>query len=185
MGNAQYAGSTPIPIDPIDLPTATPRPSLAFTYAAYTAEKLGLTFESIIGFDVDDTQEGVYILTEPADQQKDGVTVVITLTVSSVTSNYKENDIKTDLRTLLDTMGTVNYTEWKPTSVAARTLLDKPGYYADYRGVLYGGAIERGRVHMALIGGNKLLKLQITCPGWYNTSYMTVYTHIRNTIKAI
>ena len=33
----QYAGATPILINPIDMPTATPRPPLAFSFAPYTA----------------------------------------------------------------------------------------------------------------------------------------------------
>lgn len=36
-----YAGSTPIPLDPIDMPTPTPRPSLSFTYGDYSAASVG------------------------------------------------------------------------------------------------------------------------------------------------
>ena len=34
-GERVYAGATPIPIDPIDMPTPTPRPELTFTYGEY------------------------------------------------------------------------------------------------------------------------------------------------------
>jgi hypothetical protein len=37
---------------------------------------------------------------------------------------------------------------------------------------------------MAKLDG-KVLTLHITCPGWYNTDYMNVYTHIRDTIKLL
>ena len=42
-GRQIYAGATPIPLDPIDLPTATPRKPLSFSYAQVSAN--GLTFE--------------------------------------------------------------------------------------------------------------------------------------------
>ena len=38
---------------------------------------------------------------------------------------------------------------------------------------------------MAIIGNNKLLTLHITCPGWYNSSYMKIYDNIYSSIKAI
>jgi hypothetical protein len=49
---------------------------------------------------------------------------------------------------------------------------------------MFDGTIVRGRVHMALLDG-RLLTMHVSCPGWYNTDYMTVYTHIRDTLKAI
>ena len=43
---SEYAGATPVLIDPIDKPTPTPLPTLTFTYAKYEATALGLTFEA-------------------------------------------------------------------------------------------------------------------------------------------
>ena len=63
--------------------------------------------------------------------------------------------------------------------------MDGKGYYNNYRGVMSDGTIVRGRVHMAIIGNNKLLTLHITCPGWYNSSYMKIYDNIYSSIKAI
>ncbi len=184
-GNAVYAGSTPIPISPVDKPTATPRPTLTFSYGEYTADKLGLKFEAPLGYEVDDSQSGTYILTEPAAQQKDGYSAQITMQISTVASTYKETDIKNDLKAQLDAMGKVNYKEWSTTLTAERTLLKQPGYYANYRGVTYDDIIVRGRIHIALLEDNRLLTLHVTCPGWYNDSFMNVYTRIRNTLKEI
>lgn len=179
-----YAGSSPIPIDPVDMPSPTPRKALAFTYAKYTADKLGLSFESVAGYDVDDSQENIYKLTEPASSVKDNYAAEITLSFAPITKNYNINNVRTDLRSTLDNLGKINYKTWETTSTSKRTLLGKEGYYGNYRGVLFDGTIVRGRVHMAVVN-DKLLTLHVSCPGWYNTDYMSVYSHIRNTLKLL
>lgn len=178
------AGATPIPIDPVDLPTPTPRQALAFTYASYTAQSLGLTFESVAGYEVDATQPDTFILREPASMVKDNYAVEITLTITPVGRSYTINSLQTDLRTRLNDLGQVNFDEWQVTTISKRSLLDKDGYYGNYRGVMFDGTVIRGRVHMALLDG-RLLTLHVTCPAWYNSDYTTVYTHIRDTLKTI
>ena len=96
-GERVYAGATPIPIDPIDMPTPTPRPELTFTYGEYTAAKLGFTFKSAVGYTVDDSASDTYILTEPASAVRDGYPCVITLQVTPITSNYAAKDVQTAL----------------------------------------------------------------------------------------
>ena len=46
-------------------PPNAPSP-LTFTYAPYTATGLGLTFESVAGYTIDDSTPNTYILTEPS-----------------------------------------------------------------------------------------------------------------------
>ena len=178
------AGATPIPIDPVDLPIPTPRQALVFTYASYTADNLGLTFESVAGYEVDATQPDAFVLREPASMVKDNYPVEISFDITPVGSSYTISSLQTDLRTRLNDLGQVNYDEWQATTISRRSLLDKDGYYGNYRGVMFDGTIVRGRVHMALLDG-RLLTMHVSCPGWYNTDYMTVYTHIRDTLKAI
>jgi hypothetical protein len=156
---SQYAGATPILLDPIDMPTPTPQPPMVFTYQTYTATNLGLSFESVAGYDVDQSQPDSFILTEPASQQKDNYSVQISLIMTTVPGTYKAADIRADL--------------------------DAPGYYANYRGVRTDGTIIRGRVHMALMPNNRLLTLHVTNPAAYNTDYISVFTQIRNTLKAL
>lgn len=185
MPSSDYAGSTPIPLNPIDMPTPTPRTPLSFTYDTYTASRLGISFESVAGYEVDESLQDSFVLREPANQQKDNKGVVITLTVASVSNRYDKNDVKKDVTAKLKDLGSINYQSWRPTNPAERNLLKAPGYYADYRGVMMDGTIIRGRVHMALLPGNKLLTLHIEHPAEYNTDYIGVYTHIRNTMKTI
>ncbi len=185
LGVPLYAGATPIPLDPIDMPTPTPRQALTFTFASYTASKLGLTFESVAGYNVDDSQPDTFILTEPAEQQKDNVTVQFILQQSTVTANFSQNNIKQDVRTYVTDLGKVNYKDWRLYDTAERTLMGKQGYYVNYRGVMHDDTVVRGRVHMALMDNNKLLMLHFVCPANFNSDYTKVYGHIRDTLKAI
>lgn len=181
---AVHAGATPIPIDPVDMPTPTPRQALAFTYSKYTANNIGISFESVAGYEIDESQADSYILREPQEMVKDNYAVEISFQVTPTGSSYSLDNLRGELNTKLKDLGAINYTEWSVTSVSRRTLLGKDGYYGNYRGVMFDGTIVRGRVHMAKLDG-KVLTLHITCPGWYNTDYMNVYTHIRDTIKLL
>lgn len=181
----QFAGATPMMLDPIDMPTAPPRQPLAFTYASYSATKLGLTFESVAGYDVDDTASDAYILRQPENQVVDGYRTTFEFTITPVQSGYQKNDIRTDLRSKLEALGGEDYRTWSPTNQSERGLMNAPGFYANYRGVKTDGTIVRGRVHMALLSGNRLLTIHMSCPAEYNTDYTTVFTHIRSTLKAL
>ncbi len=182
--NKVYAGATPIPIDPIDLPTATPRPQLTFTFGEYTASKLGITFKSAVGYDVNENLPDKYILTEPAAAVKDNYPCTITLEITGITKNYSVADVKTSLSRYLAAEGE-QYDTWETMQAASKTLMNGKGYYNNYRGVLSDGTIVRGRVHMAIISDSQLLTLHISCPGWFNSSYMKIYDQIHSSIKPI
>lgn len=185
MGVALYAGATPIPLNPIDMPTPTPRQALTFTFASYTAGNLGLTFESVAGYTVDESQPDTYILSEPPEQQKDNVSAQFVLQSSSVAGNYTANNVKQDVRSYVTDLGKVNYKDWRLYDTAERTLMGKNGYYVNYRGVMHDDTVVRGRVHMALLDNNRLLMLHFVCPANFNSDYTKVYSHIRDTLKSI
>lgn len=181
-----YPGASPIPLDPVNMPSPTARPDLTFTFATYTASKLGISFESVAGYTVDDSQADVYVLTEPMEQQKENYSVVFTFSRTAVTNAYTITNLRSDLRTFAAELGKVNYQEWRVSSTADRTLMGKPGAYVTYRGVMHDGTIVRGRVHMALLDNNRVLTIHYTGPGEYNTDYSNnVFTRIRSTLKAI
>ena len=182
--NRIYAGATPIPIDPIDMPTPTPRPELTFTFGEYVSTKLGLTFKSAVGYEINENISGKYILTEPAAAVKDNYPCTITLEVSGITKTYSANDLKNDLARFLENEG-ASYTTWETYKAASKKLMNGTGYYNNYRGVLADGTIVRGRVHMAIISDTQRLTLHISCPGWYNSSYMKIYDAIHSSIKAL
>lgn len=181
-GNAVYAGASPVPLDPIDMPTATPRPALAFTYTAVSAESLGVQFEAPQGWMMDTTTPGTVVLMDP--QMYDGYNATMTVTVSSVASSYKLADAKKEVTAYLAALGK-GYSSWKTFEIASRTLLGKDGYYNNYRGELPDGTVVRGRVMVALLDGNKIMTVHMAAPGWYNESYMNVVSHFRDTLKSL
>lgn len=182
--NKIYAGATPIPIDPIDMPTPTPRPELTFTFGEYVSTKLGLSFKSAVGYEINENISGKYILTEPAAAVKDNYPCTITLEISGITKTYTANDLKNDLARYLENEGS-SYATWESMKAASKKLMNGTGYYNNYRGVLADGTIVRGRVHMAIISDTQRLTLHISCPGWYNSSYMKIYDAIQSSIKAL
>ncbi len=181
MGNNVYAGATPIPLDPIDMPTATPRPNLTFVYGPVEIASMRLSFEAPAGWQVDASQADTVVITDPT--AYDGYNAVMTISITPVASSYKLNDVKTTVRDKLKEIGQYNYTKWETTSLSARTLLKKDGFYANYRGEYYDGTVVRGRVMAALLDGNRIITLHMACPGWYNESYMNVVAHFRETAK--
>lgn len=180
-GQALYAGATPIPLDPIDMPTATPRPSLTFTYGQVDIPAMRLSFEAPAGWTADTSVADQVVLRDP--NTYDNYNATMTVKLSPVASSYKLSDVRTTVQDELKQIGQYNYSEWTTTTLSARTLLRKDGYYANYRGVLYDGTVVRGRVMVALLDNNQIITVHMSCPGWYNESYMNVVAHFRETLK--
>ena len=65
MMQSEFAGATPVKIDPVDKPTPTPLPKITFSYTTYNAPNLHLTFEGPAGWIADDLAADTYILTNP------------------------------------------------------------------------------------------------------------------------
>lgn len=181
LGNAVYAGATPIPLDPIDMPTPTPRPALTFTYGPVDPPNLGITFEAPAGWQADASQPNTLVITDL--NQYDGFNATMTISITPVDKNYKLNDVKNTVRDKLKEIGQYNYTKWETTTLSPRTLLKKDGFYANYRGEYYDGTVVRGRVMVALLDNNQIITVHMACPGWYNESYMNVVAHFRETAK--
>lgn len=181
-GNALYAGATPIPLDPIDMPTPTPRPSLAFSYSQMSFNELGLQFEAPQGWLMDTSTPNTVVLLDP--NTYDNYQAFLSVSVTSVPKDYKLSNVKQTLSDTLEEMSR-SYTEWKTYQADSRTLLDKDGYYNNFRGVMVDGNVVRGRVMVALLDNNRIITVTLSAPGWYNESYMNILTHFRDTLKAL
>lgn len=181
MGNNVYAGASPIPLNPIDMPTATPRPALTFAYGPVEIPSLRLSFEAPAGWTVDASAADTVVITDP--NTYDNYNASMTISITPVSNSYKLNDVKNTVRDKLKEIGQYNYSKWTTTTLSPRTLLKKDGYYANYRGEYYDGTVVRGRVMVALLDGNKIITLHMSCPGWYNESYMNVVAKFRDTVK--
>lgn len=178
-------GATPLALDPVDMPTPTPRPSLVFTYASYTTSNMPLnfTFEAPADWILDASVPGVITLTDPV--ARDGYQGYVTITMVTKDASYKMADMKNELNANVAALHATNFIEWKNESIENRTLVGKDGCYTTYRGVRYDNVIIRGRVHMALLDSNRVITVHLSAPGWYNESYTNVYKKIRETIKTI
>lgn len=176
-----YAGSTPIPLDPVDMPSPTPRPELSFTYGAYTAS-IGVSFEAPVGWLTDESQSELFTLSEPVEQIKEGQQCVVTISAVPVANNYSESNLKTEVTQRLDALGATNFIEWKPSLTATRYLMGSKGVYANYTGKLANGTEIGGRIHYVCID-KVLYSLEIVYPLGYKDSYLNVFSQIRETMK--
>ena len=177
---SDYAGATPVVIDPIDKPTPTPLPPLTFSYQVYDATKLHLSFEGPVGWVVNDSATDTFVLTNP----NAGVDYAAAVTVhaSSTNEQYSKNDLTREVKGMLDTIGATGFSNFSPSQTADRTLMDKSGVYANYTATTLEGVEVAGRVHATCI--NKVLyTVHITYPRGYRDTYIdTVYAQLRKTI---
>ncbi len=179
---SEYAGATPVVIDPIDKPTATPLPALSFEYTTYDATKLHLSFDGPVGWTVDDTSSDTFIITNTssnADYQAS-----MTIHIASVTSDYSSSQLTSEVKNMLSNVkSSMDFSSFSPSNTASRTLLDKAGVYANYTGTLSDGTKVAGRVHATCL--NKVLyTVHITYPRGYRDTYVdNVYSKMRSTIK--
>ena len=179
-----YAGSTPIPLNPIDMPTPTPRPDLTFTYAEYTASTVGVKFEGPVNWQVNESQSGMMILSEPQGQIKDNQQCIITISGEPIAGSYSQSDLETHVRQRLDTIGGEQFTEWKPSYTATRYMMGSNGVYANYSGMLTDGTEVGGRIQYVCID-NVLYGLEIVFPLGFKEDFLDVFGQIRSTMSLI
>jgi len=176
-----YAGATPMPLDPLDKPTATPRVPIAFTaYQTYDAAKLGLAFEGPTGWLVDDSEENSYTITDPV--ERDGYQAFLNITVQDVSRAYDTAALKAEVKAMLSSISSKNYTAWKPSSVDSRKLMGIQGVYANYAGTLANGVRVRGRI-TAISTDSKVILVHLSDPAAFNSDYLDgVYKKLETTL---
>ena len=178
--HSQYAGATPVPIDPIDKPTATPVPPLTFTYQVYDATNIGLSFQGPVGWVEDASSSNAYIIYNP-DPSMD-YAAALTLTATSVASDYSDSAMKSEVQSMLSTIRSSGFSSFSPSNTDSRTLIGHSGIYANYTGVLNDGTEVAGRVHVTCID-RVLYTVHITYPRAYTETYKEgVYNKMRDTL---
>lgn len=180
---SEYAGATPVLIDPVDKPTPTPLPTLTFTYDKYEAKALGLTFEAPSGWLVDDSQPDTYILTNP-DPSMDYAAQLSIRTVP-VNKNYNKNELIKEVKNTLDTLGSEGFKKFERSNTAGRKFMNSDAIYANYTGTTTDNVKVAGRIIIAC--SNKTLYiLHVNYPQGYTKTYVeNVYDKFRHTVKAI
>ena len=178
--HSQYAGATPVPIDPIDKPTATPVPPLTFTYQVYDATNISLSFQGPVGWVEDASATDTYIIYNP-DPSMDYF-ATLTLRAVPVANDYNESAMKSEVQSMLSAIRQSGFSSFSPSNTAPRTLIGHSGIYANYTGVLEGGVEVAGRVHVTCID-RVLYTVHITYPRAYTETYKNgVYDKMRDTL---
>ncbi len=132
---SDFAGATPVKIDPIDKPTPTPLPKLTFSYTTYSVSAFHLTFDGPAGWIPDESIAGVYTLTNPDPSMDYAAKVEIRAT--PVNTNYNAKELTKEVKAALDSIRS----EWKfktfeGSDTASRFFIDGNGVYASFRGNL-------------------------------------------------
>lgn len=179
-----YAGSTPIPLNPVDMPTPTPKPDLTFTYTQYIASTVGVTFEGPANWQVNESQSSMFILSEPTNQVKDGQQCIITISAEPIGSDYNQRELETHVRQRLDSIGGAQFTDFKPSYTATRHMLGSTGVYANYSGTLTDGTAVGGRIQYVSINGT-LYGLEIVFPEGFRGDFIDVFGEIRGSMSFI
>ncbi len=182
---SEYAGATPVVIDPIDKPTPTAVPKLSVTYTAYDAIKLGLSFEGPAGWLKDDSSSTTFIIQNPNPNNRLDYAATLVVQAEKVTGEYTTAGLKTLVNGLLDSYGSTGFTEYEPSQTAERTLLGKNGVYANYTGTLENGAQVAGRVHVVCVD-KMLYTIHLSAPrAQWNDYKEMVYDKLRDTITIV
>ena len=176
----EYAGATPVKIDPLDKPSPSPVPALEFAYQVYDATKLRLSFEAPVGWIKNDAAADVFTLTNPDERMDFAAT--LSVYARNVSSDYGANELNRVVKDMLSTIQSDFYS-FHDTSTAERTLLDSKGRYADYHAYKKDGTHAYGRVHAVCVN-RTLYILHMSCPYAYRETYKdTVYATFRKSVK--
>ena len=196
---SEYAGATPVVIDPIDKPTPTPVPKITFKDSDYTTYELNamhLKFQAPAGWIADDSQTDTFTLTNP-DLSMD-YAAQIRIRVVPVNKQYTKNElvkeVKEAVKSLRDELGLTNLDTYSTPSIDFLKTIDQKGkanyisnkgIYTRYKGtVKETGAKVEGRV-IANCYNKTLYILYVSYPGRDSdlvASFEEVYRTVRTSL---
>ena len=181
---SEYAGATPVKIDPVDKPTPTPLPKITFSYTTYNAPNLHLTFEGPAGWIADDLAADTYILTNP-DPSMDYEAKAEIRTIAAG-KDYTQKELVKEVKAQAEALqGTGSFQSFSTSDTATRTFINGNGVYIAYKGTLNDGQ-ETGVAGRIIVNTvNKVLYvLHVSYPrGLADTFADGVYNKIRHSMK--
>ncbi len=183
---SEYAGPTPVRIDPVDKPTPTPLPNVTFSYATYTAANMRLTFEGPAGWIPDDSAADTYTLAEQnIDMDYPGRAV---LRAVNVGKNYTQKELANEVKAQADTIrSTLGFKTFDLSNTATRFFIDEGGIYMAYKGTLNDDN-ETGVAGRIIVNtvNKTLYVLHVSYPrGLADTYAEGVYNKIRHSMKFV
>ena len=181
---SDYAGATPVKIDPVDKPTPTPYPKLTFTYANYTIPFMNLSFEGPANWVETSNGTDTYTLTNP-DPAMDYAAKIEIKTVP-VSKTYSQKDLTKEVKTALDAIRSdMNFASFDTSSTATRDFIDGNGVYATFKGNLR-NLEETGVAGRVIVNEVKktMYLMTVTYPrGLADTFAEGVYNKVRHSLK--
>ena len=184
MMQSEFAGATPVKIDPVDKPTPTPLPKITFSYTTYNAPNLHLTFEGPVGWIADDLAADTYILTNP-DPSMDYEAKAEIRTIAAG-KDYTQKELVKEVKAQAEALqGTGSFQSFSTSDTATRTFINGNGVYIAYKGTLNDGQ-ETGVAGRIIVNTvNKVLYvLHVSYPrGLADTFADGVYNKIRHSMK--
>lgn len=182
---SEYAGATPVVIDPIDKPTPTPVPALTVSYTTYDATNIGLSFEGPAGWKKDDSASDAFVIQNPTPTTVIDYPATLTLRAEKVSTDYTANELKSIINSMLDAIETAGFEEYNPSQTASRDLLGKSGVYANYTGTMLDGTKVAGRVHAVCVD-KTLYTIHLSAPqAQWNDYKEMVYDKLRDTLTIV
>ncbi len=183
---SEYAGATPVRIDPVDKPTPSPLPSITFSYAAYTAANLHLSFEGPAGWIPDDSTGDTYTLSDPNREMDYPARVVIRAV--NVGKDYTQKELTAELKAQSDALrSSGGFQSYDPSNTATRHFIADGGVYIAYKGTL-NDVNETGVAGRIIVNTvNKTLYiLHVSYPrGLADTYADGVYNKVRHSMKLV
>ncbi len=185
---SEYAGATPVLIDPIDKPTPTPLPPLNFTYAKYEAQALHLTFEAPEGWERVETATDTYKIVNP-DKSVD-YQAYLSIRLVPVNKNYNKNELIKEVKDTLKTLSKEeSFTKFDPSNTAGRKFMNTDAIYANYTAVATGTNGQPAKIAGRLIiacSNKTLYVLHVSYPRGYTSKYVDgVYDKFRHSVKTV
>ena len=181
---SNYAGATPVKIDPIDKPTPTPLPKITFSYATYTAANLHLAFEAPAGWMADDLAADAYTLTNP-DPSMDYEAKIEIRTVAAG-KDYTQKELIKEVKAQADSLrSTGGFQSFDASDTAARFFIDGNGVYLAYKGILADGQ-ETGVAGRIIVNtvNKTLYVLHVSYPRALADTFADgVYNKVRHSMK--
>ena len=183
---SEYAGATPVRIDPIDKPTPSPVPKLTFTYAQYTASNLHLAFEGPAGWLPDESAADTYTLSYPNPAMDYEAKIV--LRTANVGKDYTQKELIAEVKAQADALRSAgNFKSFDPSDTAARFFIDGNGVYIAYKGYL-NDTQETGVAGRIIVNtvNKTLYVLHVSYPrALADTFAEGVYNKVRHSMKLV
>jgi len=179
-----YAGATPVPIYPNEMPTPTPLPKVEFTYKEYTIPAWGISFEGPATWIEINGNEDEYILINP-DPSMD-YQAKIEIKRMYLDKNLSQKELIAEVKKqAADVQAAGNFNTFDLSNTASRYFVDGNGVYLIYKGSLNDG-LETGVAGRIIVNSvdKTLYVLHASYPKSLTDDFTDgVYNKVRTSMK--